>query len=383
MKADMYEGKILNKQQTTQWGGVFLYDWIRLFATLCVVVGHSAYLNITTALGGVSYEVPQYASHFYYCAAFKILRVLAGWVYGFHMPLFFMLSGAVFHLKPMNDFDSFCKKKIRRLIVPFFVYGFLFMLPVKFLGNFYAKNTILPALRSFSGGGESGHLWFLPALFWCMVAFVMLKKLLERFAIKSKFALLLVCGTVQLLYEHLPFDFFHCKQGLSYIFYFALGFYFETARGRLEAIPKEKLSATLFLCFALVLIDFKYALFGKFPTILFRSFFVVLASLACNAFFSGAFSSNLAAIVRRNLFSVYVFHDPLEYIVLRLFFSSRFLLLKSALGIIAYYAARIFGVVFVSVVLGEIIRNMTKNFAKIFRPVTDKKKHFTNPNGLC
>lgn len=80
-------------------GGVFLYDWIRLFATLCVVVGHSAYLNITTALGGVSYEVPQYASHFYYCAAFKILRVLAGWVYGFHMPLFFMLSGAVFHIK--------------------------------------------------------------------------------------------------------------------------------------------------------------------------------------------------------------------------------------------------------------------------------------------
>ena len=48
-------------------------------------------------------------------------------IYSFHMPLFFMLSGAVFASSPVVSFKTLVKKKTKRLILPYFVYGFAFM----------------------------------------------------------------------------------------------------------------------------------------------------------------------------------------------------------------------------------------------------------------
>ena len=105
------------------------------------------------------------------------------------MPLFFVLSGAVFGLKPIKSFDAICKAKIYRLLFPYYTTGLLFMLPVKYLGCFYTKETILPAIRAFWLGGESGHLWFLLALFWCIIGFSIIIKVLHRLkrAAKLKF----------------------------------------------------------------------------------------------------------------------------------------------------------------------------------------------------
>ena len=38
------------------------------------------------------------------------------------MPLFFMLSGAVLALRPLGRFDAVVQSKIKRLIIPYFVY---------------------------------------------------------------------------------------------------------------------------------------------------------------------------------------------------------------------------------------------------------------------
>ena len=102
------------------------YEWVRIIATLFVVIGHSAYLKITTTYGGVDYILPANVDAEYYSQLMKAFRILAGWVYGFHMPLFFALSGAVLHLKPLPQFDDFVKNKFIRLIVPYFIYGYCF-----------------------------------------------------------------------------------------------------------------------------------------------------------------------------------------------------------------------------------------------------------------
>lgn len=99
--------------------------------------------------GGVSYEIPIDINSIYYSTMFEWQRYLAGWVYGFHMPLFFMLSGAVLALKPLGAFDDFVKSKIERLLIPYFVWGWLFMLPIKRLGNFYNQDSLLSALKGF------------------------------------------------------------------------------------------------------------------------------------------------------------------------------------------------------------------------------------------
>ena len=85
------------------------------------------------------------------------------------VPLFFMLSGAVLALRPLGRFDAVVQSKIKRLIIPYFVYGWLFMLPVKYIGHFYSRESVLQAMQGLLSGQDAGHLWFLTALFWCLI----------------------------------------------------------------------------------------------------------------------------------------------------------------------------------------------------------------------
>lgn len=83
-----------------------LYDWIRLLATLFVVLGHSAYLEIKTTYGMVDYDLPLSLAPAYNGILLSFFRLLSSWVYGFHMPLFFFLSGSVLGIKPLKSFDD-------------------------------------------------------------------------------------------------------------------------------------------------------------------------------------------------------------------------------------------------------------------------------------
>lgn len=190
-----------------QKGRVTVYDWVRIIATILVVIGHSAYLSIHTTFGGIEYLLPANLHNAYNSPPLSMCRYLSRWVYGFHMPLFFMLSGAVFALKPMQSLDRIFKAKFRRLLVPYFVWGWLFMLPIKRLGNFYTNDTLRKALQGFLSGQDSGHLWFLTALFWCIILFCVIAKTLRKLLkIQSIYALLLVVGVIQLSISYLPFD---------------------------------------------------------------------------------------------------------------------------------------------------------------------------------
>ena len=75
------------------------YDWLRVIGTLFVLIGHNSYLSIHTEIGGVDYVLPSNVHAVYYSLPFELFRGLSGRVYGFHMPLFFVLSGAVLALR--------------------------------------------------------------------------------------------------------------------------------------------------------------------------------------------------------------------------------------------------------------------------------------------
>lgn len=59
MKSDITNSNVENKR-------LYLYDWLRIIATVFVVIGHSSYLVIPTSYGGVSYELPSMVSNTYY-----------------------------------------------------------------------------------------------------------------------------------------------------------------------------------------------------------------------------------------------------------------------------------------------------------------------------
>lgn len=333
---------------------VTIYDWVRLLATFFVVIGHSTYLNMQTSYGGVAYELPSTVSSSYYSVLLTSCRYAVEWIYGFHMPLFFMLSGAVLALKPVGQFSTFCKGKIHRWVIPYFVYGWLFMLPVKYVGGFYTAKTLKLAFRGFLVGIDSGHLWFLTALFWCMIIFSIFIKGLKRLDVQSNILILVGAGAIHFAAVLIPVDILSFKQGLTYIFWFAVGYVFESERRKHHWNWNGKKVVLSFAALTVVeVIDFRYKLLGATFTIICSSIWTYLLAWMCDNYLRRVCSTKLWKILIKNLFYVYLFHDPLEYIVLKIFMSNEFL--NYSIGCYVYTAFRIVGVFVISIIMGALV----------------------------
>ena len=46
---------------------------------------------------------------------------LGAWIYSFHMPMFFFLSGYCFHIR--TPFVAFLRRKLKTMVVPYFLLG--------------------------------------------------------------------------------------------------------------------------------------------------------------------------------------------------------------------------------------------------------------------
>jgi fucose 4-O-acetylase-like acetyltransferase len=95
------------------------------------------------------------------------------WIYVFHIPLFFFISGYMFSYNNGlrgRSYFKFIFGKFRRLLIPYLVWNLLFIVPkaaassfiiddVEFKWNYFIKLIITPRANIW------GHTWFLAALF--------------------------------------------------------------------------------------------------------------------------------------------------------------------------------------------------------------------------
>lgn len=96
------------------------------------------------------------------------------YIYTFHLPLFFCISGYLFSVKKYNTFAQFLKAKSKALLIPYLVFSlfnYVFYLNFSRFANTVAENPLKPLLGIFIGvrGTEwticNGTLWFILALF--------------------------------------------------------------------------------------------------------------------------------------------------------------------------------------------------------------------------
>lgn len=95
------------------------------------------------------------------------------WIYLFHMPLFFFISGYLLSFKGYlgnKTYGRFLLGKCKRLLIPYLVWNLLFWVPKIFAQDLIfdsAPLNIAEALRAFVFPRQNvwGHTWFLPALF--------------------------------------------------------------------------------------------------------------------------------------------------------------------------------------------------------------------------
>ena len=336
-------------------GRVVVYDWVRLLAMIYVVIGHSAYTSIQSAFGSIVYNLPPDINSVYDSIVLSFLRRLPDWIYSFHMPLFFCLSRAVLALKPVGQFDVFVKSKCRRLLYPYFICSWLFVVPVKYISGFYNKDNVFAAMQGLLSGQEGSHLWFLPALFWCMVCFVILQKILYvKAKVHSEYFLLLSAGMIQLLYLYLPFDVLVLKQGIGYIFWFALGYVFECERRR-HRQWNIRTTATVFVLLTVIeILNWRHGILNSFFMIVCGSFHTYLLADICSRVFKNVEKNKGWQFVISNLFYVYLFHDPLEYVVLRIFMSGNWL--SSSFGCYAYTFSRTVLIFLISILSGGMVK---------------------------
>jgi len=108
---------------------------------------------------------------------YHIFRRIISLIYTFHMPLFFVVSGFLYHYSRSNysaSFPSFFKKKFSRLIIPYIIISSLTFpvkailsefsrRPIEFGWNDYLKSLYMP------WDNPIIYFWFLPTLMLIML----------------------------------------------------------------------------------------------------------------------------------------------------------------------------------------------------------------------
>lgn len=183
-------------------------DLLRGVATILTVIGHSF----------LEYPVD--------CLSIPWCNTISHYIFSFHMPLFFVLAGFVWK---DDSFLTLIKKKIIRLLVPYFFFGIIELL-IRTFGSFLVNSTRRTSLGEgiklllFHGGGY----WFLYVLFEVFLIFEVIRLLFSGFIKKSKWEicfLVFICLICIIIQDENILPGIFCLTAVSkYLPYFILGY---------------------------------------------------------------------------------------------------------------------------------------------------------------
>ena len=142
-------------------------------------------------------------------------------IYSFHMPLFMFASGFVYIAtkKDGEKYSDFIVKKIKRLMVPYFVVSAC-IIGIKLIteSHLYVQNpkTVMSFAKMFYYPEAGYFLWFIWALWWMFVIIPLFKTRLQRLALFA----------VSILLHFIPFvttTVFCLEQFKNMLIFFMLG----------------------------------------------------------------------------------------------------------------------------------------------------------------
>lgn len=214
-------------------------SFLHVFAILLVVIGHSF---------------------------FQTESLIVDWIYQFHVPLFFFVSGYLFNVSVQGRKLQpyvFLRRKAVRLLLPYFALSTLLFVPKVLLSQFMVRpiqanwsEYVLMLIYPYRN--VNGSYWFLPTLFFLFLFAVIalsLSRRVQRRASHAVFCLLLL--VLAIISISLPFSHdtvFNIVGAIHYAFYFALGCFVSNFR-LLRFLNKEITALLLFLLtFALSII---------------------------------------------------------------------------------------------------------------------------------
>jgi fucose 4-O-acetylase-like acetyltransferase len=287
---------------------------LKVIAITLVVLGHAT-RNIEAPNLHLFY--PEYTS--------GIEVFIKKYIYSFHMPLFFWISGYVFyftHTKQQFSMISDFKKKVKRLIVPLYATSFLVLLPTMVLfGNLDVPiwKQVLFMLQM----NANDHLWFLKVLFLIFLIVIPLS-----FYIKREKTSILIIITILLVLIHINITFPINELNITskYLPYFILG---SITRKSNKEVNKNIILFTGILLFILHFTIFYFVNNTEYFKFINEYLVYITAIIGIYSYYYLAtFLSKIKLptqlwdtiqIIDKNSYSIYLFHIVFLYIVLYLY----------------------------------------------------------------
>lgn len=283
------------------------------------------------------------------------------WIYIFHMPLFFMISGYLLSYSGWmkgGRYGSFIKKKFLRLIVPYLFWNIICFIP-KFIMQGYLVDSveISPAyvIRIFLAPRQNiwGHTWFLVGLFLVYLLTPLWQKMFSVLKGKKVFCILAVGIVLYVL--PIGTEFFCLSDLHKDVLFFWLGCL-------LGSLPYDRLYKVVKdHCILFGILSAATSLFALLceESIIWHFIpcaCILLFLLSCGMHLENwARESGKISMLARNSFGIYIMHWPVMLCCRVLFF--QILGLNPVLTI------------FVMIVLGYLVPNVA---VWIFRRVNNK-----------
>ncbi|STO30825.1 Fucose 4-O-acetylase and related acetyltransferases [Fusobacterium necrogenes] len=262
-------------------------SFLQIFGIILVVLGHAENTN-------------------------GIVSNLHRWIYSFHMPLFIFISGYLLKFTTEGrigdiQLNTFVIKKIKRLIIPYFLISSLAYVPKYLLGKFALrplelsiKDYILNMLYPWDN--PIIFFWFLPTIFLIMLLTIVLYRVLKN---KTKIILLLSLIINIVSSKFLDIRFLNINGVLNYLIFFILGVYYLENENKFDEILKRN-TFVFIITFTILIINAVIIL----PVIKIYNIFIagigIIFSLSCSRIYLNSDYSFLEHLKGKS-FSIYLF----------------------------------------------------------------------------
>ncbi len=298
-------------------------DKIRTFSIICIVLGHTIVYS-------------------------KNLYFLQQYLYSFHVPIFFVVSGFLLYENKENKI-YFVKKEFKKNIIPYFLFSFLFLIPYlliyfidfKIISNIgYDVSVEELVIGIFYGVGNNKYLkqnqplWFLPCFFVTNLLFIFLKKFIDispKLMLFISFIISFIssCNFVPLL----PFG---LSTGLTMLFFMIFGYNLRILFKKIAQfkIKKFKIISILLIligCYLSIKNSFVLCMtndYGNFILFIISSIFSILGYFFL---FYELNNENIFSKIGKHTLEILVFHKSVILIFQRLLGGVSFYLLNGSL----------------------------------------------------
>ncbi len=192
----------------------------------------------------------------------------SAYLYSFHMPLFFFISGFLFRGDPSTKFQDFTKKRIISLVVPYFFFSivsFSFYLIFEYLrGNsefvLIQLNRLVEIFYGNANNGGNDSLWFLSCLFITAIIYYIFDKYSKN---NIQLILFLICSSIiSYLYSiYISFDLpWKANVAFSAVVFYGAGHLFHKHFNDLNIIEKFHKPSILIILLGTILLHILVAI---------------------------------------------------------------------------------------------------------------------------